>query len=453
MTSVVSDDAIRAAVESLYDESVSFLTKIVAIDSTLEVGEGNVQSAVWDHLVANLPGYEVERLPLNLEEIQDQKGFSPVDWEYDSSKFNVVARRRGSSSCQRSCIYQGHVDVVPANESDGWTNPPFEPVIKEGRLYGRGAGDMKAGVVSMMYAVIALHRMGYAPGGNFALATVVEEECTGNGSLVASLDKLLPTDSTTTTQTAVIIPEPFPFLVTAQLGVLWFTARVVGRPCHVLQTSAGSNAIEGAFALYNSLKQLEETYNKPLHPAFHGMEHPVNFNLGRIEGGNWASSVPSSCWFQCRVGFFPDITIEKVKEDIESTLHQASERLGLQVTITYAGFHADGAVLLPKYVEGTDTSSDVANSLQQEFVETLQQCHKSACQTEILLPMKPITCTCDCRFYSSVFQDPERVVVTCMGPESTNIHGVDESVSLQDFQTKTVTLALFLRDWLGLIKY
>mmetsp|Transcript_2293 Transcript_2293/g.4961 ORF Transcript_2293/g.4961 Transcript_2293/m.4961 type:complete len:546 (+) Transcript_2293:138-1775(+) len=533
---------ILSAVDAIQTEAISFLKSIVSIDSTLEKGEGLIQSEIHRHLlevfdaadtsVAKTPGdgngennetsssskrkrlnqFEVERIPVKLDDIRSQRGFSPVDWNYsDDQKFNVVVRyshdssgNGGSESAEkpqvkggRNLLLQGHIDVVPASESDGWTNPPFSPIIRnsknevidvneckdhpDARMYGRGSGDMKAGVVAMIYALLALRRLGYVPKGNVSICTVIEEECTGNGALAAPLEILLPslsTDLNENIKTAVIIPEPFPFLVTAQLGVLWFRASVTGKPCHVLQTSAGSNAIEGAYVLYNSLKALEEKYNEPkgnAHPAYRGIDHPVNFNLGKIEGGNWASSVPSSCWFEARVGFFPGKSVESVKQDIEVALKAKANELGLGLEISYRGFHAEGAVLLSEYVGVDEESYEMEElecekkSLQKEFVELLQCCHEvsivpspadggsneDSCDKSDNIPnlaMKPITCTCDCRFYSSLYHDPNNVVVTCFGPEATNIHGVDESVSLKSVRDVTCTIALFVKDWCGLIK-
>ena len=402
---------------------------------------------------------------MNKESIQDKPGFSPTDWAYDDTKYNIVCSRKSSSNNDKSLILQGHVDVVPAT-NDKWTTHPFTPRIANGRMYGRGSGDMKAGVVSMIYAVAAFRRMGYIPR-NVTICTVIEEECTGNGAL-ACLSELLPQEN----KVAVIIPEPFPFITTAQLGVLWFTTRVSGKPCHVLQTSAGSNAIEGAFALFSALKPLEERYNDlevrkciAGAAAYRDMDHPVNFNLGRIEGGNWASSVPSNCMFETRVGFFPGVDINDVKRDVESTLHAAAETIGVEIEITYRGFNALGAVLLPEYVdEDTRKKSKSGNkSLQCDFVELLQSCHSIASEnnsethkaTTTLgkeLPLRPITCTTDARFYSSVHQTTDDVVVTCYGPEATNIHGVDESVSLDSMKQVTAAIALFIRDWCGLEK-
>jgi len=112
-----------------------------------------------------------------------------------------------------------------------------------------------------------------------------------------------------------------------------------------------------------------------------------------------------------------------------------------------------------KVDDGNDGNTK-EHSLQREFVETIQNCHGLASNensdkgatNNAKLELKPITCTCDARFYSSLYQDPAKVAVTCYGPEATNIHGVDESVSLKSMRDVTATMALFIRDWCGLVK-
>ena len=512
---IPSTKDILASIDDIQAEAINFLQRIVAINSTLEVGEGNVQNVIYDHIQQILGNdrFDVTKHPVRLEDICNIRGYSPVDWKYDDGqKFNVVARSRCSPNTTTdngdAVFLCGHVDVVPATYSDGWTKDPYDAYIKDGRMYGRGSGDMKAGVVAMIYALVAIQQLGYMPGkGGVTICTVVEEECTGNGALASIIDNssgggvagcfccpsdrrtsIVPLDIINTSdndvdaaaatkkkgginsgRTAVIIPEPFPWIVTAQMGVLWFRATVTGKPCHVLSTSSGSNAIEGAYALYDSLRTIEDRYNEPkgcAHPAFVGIDHPVNFNLGKIVGGNWASSVPSNCTFEVRVGFFPGVQIDNVKQDVETTLNTKAKELGLGLEITYQGFHADGAVLLPEYVNGMaqnvdDDSGGGSSSstlLQREFVKTLRKCNAHATKESSPssplkeLHLKPVTCTTDARFYSSLFQDPSKVVVTCYGPEAKNIHGVDESVCLDSFRDVTATMALFIRDWCGLVK-
>ena len=100
----------------------------------------------------------------------------------------------------RSLILNGHIDVVPTGPLDLWTNPPFAPRVENGWLYGRGSGDMKAGLIAGLAAFDALDRLGYRPAADVYLQSVVEEECTGNGAL-ACLQRGYRAD-------AAIIPEP-----------------------------------------------------------------------------------------------------------------------------------------------------------------------------------------------------------------------------------------------------
>ena len=85
-----------------------------------------------------------------------------IDWGYydedptkNAGKVNIVATRTPKTAAGKSLIFNGHVDVVPTGPHHLWTNPPFSPIVKDGRLYGRGAGDMKAGIVAYYQAYSA----------------------------------------------------------------------------------------------------------------------------------------------------------------------------------------------------------------------------------------------------------------------------------------------------------
>lgn len=176
-----------------------------------------------------------------------------------------------------------------------------------------------------------------------------------------------------------------------------------GKPAHVLDTSAGINAIEACFLLVNELKKVEERWNDPSirHPLYKDMKHPINFNIGKIEGGEWPSSVPSCSSFDMRVGFFPGVTIDSVKSEIENTVKQFSQEKGIQYKISYNGFHAEG-------VEMTKDS---------EMFKLLGELHKNVTNNDPVYA--PVTCTTDARF----FELYEGTPATCYGPESKSIHG------------------------------
>ena len=147
----------------------------------------------------------------------------------------------------------------------------------------------------------ALKRIGVEPAASVYLQSVTEEECTGNGAL-ACLARGYRAE-------AAIITEPTgQELVRANLGVLWFKIRVCGHPVHVSHAGQGANAIEAAYVLINALRGLEAELNaeQSAHPHFEDYPHPINFNVGKIAGGDWASSVPAWCDIDCRLGLYPD---------------------------------------------------------------------------------------------------------------------------------------------------
>ncbi len=224
--------AITAAADALFDEAVEMLSELVRHGSTLhnEASALDYMATVFSEL-----GLNVDKFEIDLDTIKDQPGFSPVDWSY-AGKENVVGVHQPERNTGRSLIFNGHIDVVPTGPEDMWTDPPFEPVIRDGRLYGRGGGDMKAGIVSYTMAFKALQSLGVQPAAPVYLQSVVEEECTGNGAL-ACLARGYKAD-------AAVIPEPFEqSLMIGQMGVMWFRVLVRGKPAHVLDTSAGVNAI------------------------------------------------------------------------------------------------------------------------------------------------------------------------------------------------------------------
>ncbi|MCA9878660.1 MAG: M20/M25/M40 family metallo-hydrolase, partial [Thermomicrobiales bacterium] len=90
---------------------------------------------------------------------------------------NVVGTLDGVGA-GRSLILNGHVDVVPEGPLAMWDSPPFEPRVDDGWMYGRGAGDMKAGLASNLFALDALRAVGFAPAADVVVQSVVEEECT-----------------------------------------------------------------------------------------------------------------------------------------------------------------------------------------------------------------------------------------------------------------------------------
>lgn len=418
--------AILDAVDALQDWSVERLSGLVRCPSTL----GREQSAL--EAMAGLYeelGLVPQRVPVVPEALAAHPGFSPPLIPYEG-RDNVVAVHRPREARGRSLALQGHVDVVPEGAADMWETPPYEPAIRDGRMYGRGAGDMKAGIVSYVTAFRALRMAGLQPAAEVQMQSVIEEECTGNGALACML--ALPKAD------AVIIPEPGPgldALYTAEVGVVWAWVTVSGRPAHVRDMQAGLNAIEAAQIIGAAFKDYEAEMNdgSRIHPAFRGVNHPVNVNLGTIEGGEWNSSVATRCRIGLRVGIMMGNTAAQVRADIERIVERAKghERLrGAQVRLEFKGFMADPCVF--------DTDAEIVKLARRSYAEV----------TGGALRDYPATGLTDGRFFALYQGTP----VACFGPDAVDIHGIDENVGLESMHGITRTIALAMAEWCGVEK-
>ncbi len=420
--SLVTD--IKAAVASLEDGGVDFLSELVAEGSTLGNEAGAQERMAFAY---GERGLDLDRFEIELAAIEHLPGFSPPVQPDYAGRENVVGLHRPKVASGRSLILNGHIDVVPTGPAALWTAPPFEARRDGGRLYGRGAGDMKAGIVASCLAFDGLKALGLQPAAPVIFQSVIEEECTGNGAL-ACLARGYRAD-------AAIIPEPFDqSLLIAQLGVMWLAVDLVGKPAHVLDTSAGTNAIEAAYALFDALRGVEAAWNAPdfRHACYRDHKHPVNFNLGTITGGEWPSSVPCAATIDVRVGFYPGMSIAAVKQALEAAIATAvAERpvlKGAQVKIRYRGFQAEGCAIDPT----------------EPLLAGLGRAHRA-------VSAKPLTelastATTDVRFFVLYGDTP----ATCYGPKAGAIHGIDEWVDIPSMMEVAQVLALFMAEWCGL---
>jgi acetylornithine deacetylase len=414
---------IMKAVDDGFDDQVALTAELVKFPS-VRGAEHTAQDFVAEEMRRR--GLSVDRWRIELEDIRHLPGFSPVRVNYDNA-INVVGAHRVSGTPKgRSLILNGHIDVVPVGPLDMWTRPPFEPHVERGWLYGRGGGDMKAGIAANLAILDALARVGLRPAADVFVQSVVEEECTGNGAL-ACLARGYRAE-------AVLIPEPlWDKLIRAQVGVLWFQVTCRGVPVHVREARAGANAIEAAFPLMQALHALEERWNERKHAYGHfaAVDHPINLTIGKIVGGDWPSSVPAWCTFDVRIAIYPGQKIAEAKQEIEQAIRDAARQnrflSNSPPEIVYHGFEAEGYVL-----EGGE-----------EAVALLGRAHQQV--TGKKLEEIATTGTTDARFFGLYADTPALVY----GPTADSIHGFDEKVDLESVRKCTQAMALFVAEWCG----
>ena len=206
----------------------------------------------------------------------------------------------------RTLLFNGHVDVVSVEPLDRWPHPPFEAIVADGMVHGRGACDMKGGVACMVMAAEVLASLGVRLAGDLIVNTVTEEETTGVGGL--AMAHALRADGA-------IVPEPSGFDVwIACRGSLLPRITVEGRAGHAgiapLHPDQGGavNAIEKMGILLEAVRRLREEWAlRPRHPYL----SPADCVPTIIAGGEWLVSYPASCTLDCHIEFLPDQADER----------------------------------------------------------------------------------------------------------------------------------------------
>ncbi|MGY3452952.1 acetylornithine deacetylase [Bradyrhizobium sp. USDA 4353] len=427
-TGMITQDITQRIIEAVdagFDRQLATTRDFVAIPST-RGAEGPCQDMFGDLLRAR--GYEVDDWHIDLDDLKDMRGYGPIEHDFSKAR-SVVGTYRPATTAGRSLILQGHCDVVPAGPLDMWETPPFSPVIRDGRMYGRGACDMKSGTIGALYALDAIKAAGLKPTARIHLQSVIEEESTGVGAL-STLQRGYRAD-------ACFIPEPTSEkMVRSQVGVIWFRIKVRGFPAHVFEAGIGANAIKATYHLIHALEKLEADWNERARSDRHfkALAHPINFNPGIIQGGDWASSVPAWCDLDCRIAVLPGWSIKDCQSEILACVAAASRDHRFlsnnPPVVEWSGFLSEGY--------------ELTNSAEPEaaFGRAFNAVHGGEVQDLVF------TALTDTRFYGLNYNIPS----LCFGATGAAMHGFNEYVELDSLRQVTKTMALFIAEWCGVEK-
>lgn len=314
-------DRIVAEVDRAADEIVDFAARLVRIPTVNPPGEEyeTCARAIGDQLRAH--GAEVQLLPAVGRHEHTER----------YPRINVIGRHSGDSTGPAVHL-NGHFDVVPAGH--GWTRDPFGGEIVDGRLYGRGACDMKAGIAAAVFAAEAIRRAGVRTTLPVEISGTVDEESGGFAGVAwLAENRLLSGDRTK----AVIIPEPFGVdrICIGHRGVYWFEVVAEGRIAHGSMPYLGDNAIEGMSHFLDLVRDelgpslRERVTTMPVVPAGSRM---ATININGIDGGQPIDDSPSPCVAdRCRAvfdrRFLLEEGLEHTRAEIAALLDKARERM------------------------------------------------------------------------------------------------------------------------------
>lgn len=216
-------------------------------------------------------------------------------------------------------LLAGHTDVVPPGDRGAWSLEPFRPEVREGRVFGRGACDMKGGLVAALAAVAAVRAA--APAGDLAGEAVVlavpSEEDGGTGMLAAIRAGFVGD--------AAIITEPTRLeIVTVQAGAITFRLNVPGRAAHASVRRAGVSALEKLDVLHAALRADETARNAAeTRPEMRALGLPYPTIVGTVHGGDWASTVPDLVVAEGRYGVRAGQLAEEAAEELQAVIAAA----------------------------------------------------------------------------------------------------------------------------------
>lgn len=344
----------------------------------------------------------------------------------DRPNVNAVMRGRGG----RSLVLSGHIDTVPADTPVEWSHQPFGAATENGRLYGRGSWDMKAGVAMNLMVLRVLHEAGASLGGDLTFETVVDEEFGGvNGTLAARLRGY--------TADAAIITEPTHLKICpAQRG---------GQVIHVELRGSGGMLSPGETSgrVTEQLAHLlaavpafarERESRVAIHPYYAGCAEPFAAWITNIATGNWGWTQPITVAERCRIELYfqtmPDETRDAAHADFErwwsATLDARPDLFRIRPTVH----------LPMRWLPGCSMDSN------QPLVTELQ----GAARSVGLDPgVEGLDAPSDMYIFQRCFQMPALM----WGPSGGNAHQADEFVDIESLVQAARVLLQMVHRWCG----
>ena len=312
-----SKDRLQKAVDEIMDEAVETLQKLVQIPSI--TGDEEAAQLYMAELLKDI-GLETDFWYPQVEELKGHPAFPMVNSENLGTRPNLVGMLRGTGE-GKSLILNGHIDVVNPGEEAAWKHKsPWSGIIENDRLYGRGACDMKAGLLSGVFAMKALIRSGLSVKGDVYLQSVISEEDGGCGTL-ACLVRGYKADG------AVIMEPTQLYLIPAHMGATSFRLTVAGRATHGCVRYEGISAIEKFSYLHDGIIRWERERERGMSsPLFQDYPIKMPISIGTLCAGNWDSTVPEKLIAEGRFGFPLEMTLLEARNSFEDKIKELSKK-------------------------------------------------------------------------------------------------------------------------------
>ena len=412
---------INKAINDNKDEIIAFVQELVRTPS-LANHESGVQQIIHNKL--NSIGLSSKIIPVIFSELEHHPAFNDDGFSPDS-RINVTAVWKGKNNA-KSLILNGHVDVVPIGPEKLWDDDPFSGNIIDGKIYGRGSCDMKAGLSSGLFAISILKYLGFAPDGDIIFQSVVGEESGGCGTLT-NIVKGYNAD-------AAIILEPTSLkLSPIQSGALTFRLKVSGKATHASMRWDGISAIEKYSLIHQSIINFEKERHDSFDVEYYQSKDRVApINIGTIEGGQWHSTVPESIIAEGRLGVFPGESNAKARQCFEDHINKFAQS---------DNWLKDHPPVI-EWFEGQFESGQT--SLDHPLIKELGKTYTNVSNQDAII--EGVTYGSDLRLFTNHANIPS----VLFGPGDVRLaHAANENIPISEILISTEVIANMIVNWCG----
>ncbi len=412
---------ILETIENNQEASIEFLQQMIAIPSVTG-DEAAIQAFVADY--TKRIGLDVDMWETDWDELKKHPGYRPVAMGYEGRP-NIVATLKGTGG-GRSLLLNGHTDVIPVGNGEGWSDNPWSAKIENGRIYGRGSADMKSGVASHILAVEYLKKAGVKLKGDVYINVVIDEEVSGHGTLDTVM-RGYKADAGISGETSDLAVQP------ACIGRIWFEIAVQGKPAGIQKRYEGISGIDLGNKVVQAVKELEDQRVATVrHPLYPNALDSLPCIIGSFQAGNYPSAFPDTALLKGSIGTVPGENHEGVKQSLVDKISEMAAKdpwmKDHPPVVRFVGYDAQASEIAVDH--------PIVDLVSKNYTE--------------LTGKKPVISgrqgAADTRFLN-LYADTPTVI---FGPGSTAVmHANDEYVSIEDYITSIKVMALCIYDWCG----
>lgn len=318
---MASRQAIYDAVDAREDDIVAFMREFISIDTENPPGRNYRAGATFLADAMGQRGYDIEEVAVPETVVAEH-----YPDRTDHERVNVLGRKPADADGPH-VHFTGHFDVVPAGED--WSYDPYDPVIEDGRIYGRGSSDMKAGIAASLFAIDALEAAGVDIRGSITQSMTVDEETGGFTGLGYLVDEGYITQENTD---YCVYTECFDStrVCLGHRGVLKFNVTASGKKAHGCMAHDGANAV---VAMQDFLTRIDE-YRDDLHsrttdaPVTPLESRNADISVTMLDAGYSENVVPDRCQATFYRVLVPGETVESAREEIDDLISVSESTTG-----------------------------------------------------------------------------------------------------------------------------